>query len=205
MRSGILISAFLATVLIGGTALADRNNDNDNKSTAHARDIKDRVLEKQKEGFGSHSQRTESTKNDSAAQKKFEAKTNHNKHGDNYEQYGKSHSTSVTRSTTKSAKMSKSADKFSKRGENVDSKGKNSSRTGMGAQVGWSAGGKSVRSYVHFVNDKGQVNNQIHGSTATAMKARHVANVLLKTAIGGRPFKIFSWMGSGGDASESLF
>jgi hypothetical protein len=203
MRSGILISAFFATALVGSTALADRNNDSDNRTTAHARDIKDRVLEKQKEGFG-HVQRSESTKSDSAAQKKLEAKTNHNSHGDTYEQYGKSKSTSRTTTTsTKSAKISKGSEKFSKRGENVDSKGKGSSRSSLGTQVGWSAGGKSIRSYVHFVNDKGQVNNNIHGSTATAMKARHVANVLLRTA--GLFGKLFSWQGSGGDNSASLF
>jgi hypothetical protein len=204
MRSGIFISALFATALVGSTALADRNNDYDSRASAHARDIKERVLDKQKEGFG-HVQRSESTKNDSAAQKKLEAKTNHNAHGDTYEQYGKSKSSGATHTTTQSSKATKAADKFSKRGENVDSKGKGSSRSNMGKQVGWSAGGKSIRSYVHSVNDKGELNNQIHGSTASAMKARHVANVLMKTALGGRPFKMFSWQGSGGDASESLF
>jgi Ni/Co efflux regulator RcnB len=205
MRTGLFLSALLATALVGSTALADRNNDNDNKSTSHARDIKERVLEKQKEGFG-HSQRTESTKNDTAAQKKFEAKTSHHAQGDNYEQYGKTSSArSTTTTSSSSSKITKQADRFSKRGGETmsDSKGKTSSRSNMGTQVGWSAGGKSVRSYVHFVNDKGQVNNNIRGNTATAMKARHVANVLLRTA--GIKGKLFNWQGSGGDASESLF
>jgi len=53
------------------------------------------------------------------------------------------------------------------------------------------------------VNDKGEVNNNIHGSTATAMKMRHIANVLLRTA--GIFGKLFDWQGSGGDASDQAF
>jgi hypothetical protein len=205
MRTGIFLSAMLATALVGSTALAERTNDSDNRTTNHAREIKDRVLAQQKEGFG-HAAKSEASRSDRGANKILDQKLDHRSHGDLYENYGKSSkSAPVTRSQTSSGKMTKAPAKLSNKGGEtmVDSKGKGSSRSNMGSQVGWSAGGKSIRSYVHFVNDKGQINNNIHGNTATAMKARHVAQVLLKTA--GIFGKLFNWQGDGGDASESLF
>lgn len=49
MRKGLFLCALLATVMVGGTALAERN-DTDNKPTRGQR-IKEEVLAKQREGF----------------------------------------------------------------------------------------------------------------------------------------------------------
>lgn len=51
MRTGLFLGTLLATALIGGTALADQNNDESNRQSFKAQDIKERVLEKQREGF----------------------------------------------------------------------------------------------------------------------------------------------------------
>lgn len=52
MRTGLFLGTLLATALIGGTALADRNSDDSNQKTySRGQDIKERVLEKQREGF----------------------------------------------------------------------------------------------------------------------------------------------------------
>lgn len=48
MRTGLFFGALLATALFGGTALAERNSDGDNKSD-RGKSIKEQVLEKQKE------------------------------------------------------------------------------------------------------------------------------------------------------------
>jgi len=48
MRNGLFLGALLATLMVGGTALAERN-DTDNKSN-RGHSIKEQVLEKQKEG-----------------------------------------------------------------------------------------------------------------------------------------------------------
>lgn len=55
MRTGLFLGALLATMLVGTTALAERN-DTDARSSK-GRQIKEQVLEKQKEGYGrsSHS------------------------------------------------------------------------------------------------------------------------------------------------------
>jgi len=52
MRNGIFLSALLATVMFGGTALAESHGDYTEK---RAHTIKERVLEKMKEGFGKQS------------------------------------------------------------------------------------------------------------------------------------------------------
>jgi len=51
MRKGLFLGALLATMLVGGTAFADRNDDNDKSSNNRGRSIKEQVLEKQKEGY----------------------------------------------------------------------------------------------------------------------------------------------------------
>jgi len=52
MRTGLFLGALLATTLISGVALADRNSDDSNQKSTRGHDIKERVLEKQREGFG---------------------------------------------------------------------------------------------------------------------------------------------------------
>jgi len=52
MRTGLFLGTLLATALFGGTALADRNSDDSNQKS-RGQDIKERVLEKQRDGFKS--------------------------------------------------------------------------------------------------------------------------------------------------------
>jgi hypothetical protein len=59
MRNGLFLGALLATMMIGGTALAERGSDQDNKPLK-SKSIKERVLEKQKEGFGTKTTLTSS-------------------------------------------------------------------------------------------------------------------------------------------------
>lgn len=54
MRKGLILGALLATMMIGGTAMADRS-DADDRGTRNSRNTKQLVLEKQKEGFGGSS------------------------------------------------------------------------------------------------------------------------------------------------------
>ncbi len=49
MRNGLFLGALLATLMVGGTALAERNETDQKASRGRA--IKEQVLEKQKEGF----------------------------------------------------------------------------------------------------------------------------------------------------------
>ncbi|NUP14249.1 MAG: hypothetical protein HOW73_50080 [Polyangiaceae bacterium] len=58
MRKGLFLGALLATMLVGGTALAERSSDSDNKPS-RGHDIKQQVLEKQKEGLKSRSSRSD--------------------------------------------------------------------------------------------------------------------------------------------------
>jgi len=51
MRTGLFLGTLLATALIGGVALADQSSDDSNYKSHRAQDIKERVLEKQREGF----------------------------------------------------------------------------------------------------------------------------------------------------------
>lgn len=53
MRTGLFLGALLATALVGSTALADQNSDDSNYKSYKGQDIKERVLEKQREGFKS--------------------------------------------------------------------------------------------------------------------------------------------------------
>lgn len=73
MRTGLFFGALLATALIGGTALAERNSDESTQKSNRAQDIKERVLEKQRDGFkASSSSRNDNrvaSKNDKLSQK----------------------------------------------------------------------------------------------------------------------------------------
>jgi hypothetical protein len=52
MRKGLILGALLASVFVAGTALADQYGDDENRGKAsRGQSIKDRVLEKQREGF----------------------------------------------------------------------------------------------------------------------------------------------------------
>lgn len=194
MRSGLIVTAVLASALTASTALADRYED----GTRHANQIRERVLHNEKSGYG-RTEKTQSVRTETMS-KRIETRIIKRDRGEVIDSYGKSHSTS-TRTVSTSSKMTKSP--IQQKEEMADGNKSSKSSSSMGKQVGWSAGGKSVRSYVHFVNDKGEVNNNIHGSTATAMKMRQVANVLLRTA--GIFGKLFNWQGSGADASEQAF
>jgi len=50
MRNGIFLGALLASVFVGGTALADRSDTETNNKPSRVQDIKERVLDKMKEG-----------------------------------------------------------------------------------------------------------------------------------------------------------
>lgn len=227
MRTGLLVSAALATALVSSTALADRTNDYDNKGTSHTREIKERVLENQKEGHVA-TVRTETTRTTSTPNV-VRQKIDHRAQGDVYDQYGKNEpkSTVVTHTATgvaskagvpavlqqkngeemaddtKNAKGSASSYSQQTKGLSAISAETTEKNYGpMGKQIAWTAGGKSVRSFTHFVNDKGQINNNPHGATATAMHARHQMMAVLavvSAAMHGK--KLFNFEGSGGDAS----
>ncbi len=231
MRTGLAISAALASAFFASTALADRTNDYDNKST-HSKEIKERVIDQERQNVPTQSDKT--TKTDvSGAQKVLASKTDHQAKGELYDNYGKSgNATTNSTSTSSSSSKAGQAVALQKSGdEMVDPKSKSDSHLAaapsdgtiflswhqvltnpshqsdaqknygpMGKQIAWTAGGKTVRSFVHTMNDKGQINNNPHGSTATAMHARHQMSAIL--SIVGRPIKLFNWEGSGGDNSE---
>ncbi|MFO0615131.1 MAG: hypothetical protein U0414_21245 [Polyangiaceae bacterium] len=200
MRSGLIVTAALAAALVSSTALAERYSDDGSKGTSHAREIRDRVLHNDKGGYGK-AEKTQAVHTEKVS-KRIESKVLHRDRGEVLDSYGKTNNT-VTRSTTAAGKVSKAPAKFTPKEEMADGSSRSKSSSSNGKQVGWSAGGKSIRSYVHSVNDKGELNNNIHGATASAMKMRNVANVLLRTA--GIFGKLFSWQGSGADASEQAF
>lgn len=62
MRKGLFLSALLATVLVGGTALAERNETDQKPS--RGQQIKEQVLEKQRDGFSKSSTRTQASRQD---------------------------------------------------------------------------------------------------------------------------------------------
>jgi hypothetical protein len=51
MRTGLFLGTLLATALISGAALADQSSDDSNYKSYKGQQIKERVLEKQREGF----------------------------------------------------------------------------------------------------------------------------------------------------------
>lgn len=57
MRKGLFLCALMATAMVGGTALADRS-ESDNKST-RGQQIKEQVLEKQRDGFAKASKQVQ--------------------------------------------------------------------------------------------------------------------------------------------------
>ena len=62
MRNGIFLSALLATVMFGGTALAENYGDNTDKRSTRGHSIKEQVLDKMKEGFGKQSHSSAATR-----------------------------------------------------------------------------------------------------------------------------------------------
>lgn len=54
MRKGLFLSALLASIFVTGAALADRSDDNDSKQRSRSLNIKDQVLERQREARSSH-------------------------------------------------------------------------------------------------------------------------------------------------------
>lgn len=195
MRSGLIVTAALVSALTASTALADRYED----GTRHANQIRDRVLHNEKTGYG-RTEKTQTVRTENVS-RRIEAKVLKRDRGEVIDNYGKSHNGTTTRTVSTTSKITKSP--IQQKEEMADGNKTSKSSSSMGKQVGWSASGKSIRSYVHFVNDKGEVNNNIHGSTAMGMKMRHVAAVLLRTA--GIFGKLFDWQGSGGDNSEQAF
>ncbi len=211
MRPALFLSALLATALFGGTALAERtSDDNSGRHVSNAQDLKERVLHER--GESRTSERTSASRGEHTSSKveRFRAK------GENYEQFGHSGSGATSSASSKGSSASKMlAAKIMpgrSHGDVVDGKSGNSSSSsskGMRATVGstqstWTAGGKNVRSFVHSTNDKGQTNNNIRGATASAMKMRHVAKIIMATAVPNQKVKVFSWTSSGGDG-QSLF
>ena len=212
MRPALFLSALLATALFGGTALAERTNDDSSSSrVSSAQNLKERVL--QERGQNRTAERSSSTttrtERPSSKVERFRTK------GENYEQFGRSsHSGAGSSSASKGSSASKmiAAKLFPGRshGEVLDGHARSSApaskttATVGSTQATWTPGGKNVRSFVHFVNDKGETNNQIHGSTASAMKMRKVAKMIMGTAVHNAHIKIFEWSTAGGDG-QSLF
>jgi hypothetical protein len=64
MRNGIFLSALLATVMFGGTALAENYGDNTDKRSTRGHSIKEQVLEKMKEGFGKQNHSSAASRRD---------------------------------------------------------------------------------------------------------------------------------------------
>lgn len=224
MRPALFLSALLATALIGGTALAERTNDDDHasKRPSSARELKERVLQErgQRHESTTTNDRGMSPTQAAQAQRQFTFKADKFRaKGDVYESYGDKHTSGITNQANDASKqMAKSKlNPGQSKGEQVDgsTRSKNQAVRSSahqkvtykskvdGSQNGWSAGGKSVRSFVHFTNDKGQVNNQIRGATPQAMKIRHVAHTLMKSA-GTGLIKVFAFETAGGDG-QSLF
>ncbi len=210
MRSTLFLSTLFATALFGGTALAERSGDETsaNHHVASARDAKERITH---ESTDKHDTSTSQTTRTEKAPAKVEVAR---PKGDNYEQYGHRPAGAavhtVTTTNPAASKMPANLLPGRSHGDVVDPQGRkrtaapSSIQATVGStQMTWSAGGKSVRSFVHFTNDKGQTNNNIHGSTATAAKMRLCAKIIMGTA-GTGLMHVFSWQTAGGD-SQSLF
>lgn len=203
MRSALFLSALLATALFGGTALAERtSDDSSSRRVSSAQDLKERVLHER--GESRTAERTSSSRSEHTSSKveKFRAK------GENYESFGhRSGGASMPSQASHSSASKAMAGKLlpgRAHGDIVDGQSKSGKASSSGTQVGWSAGSKNVRSFVHQVNDKGEVNNNIRGNTASAMKMRHVAKIIMQTAVRDPRIKVFAWTSAGGDG-QSLF
>ncbi|MBL8742953.1 MAG: hypothetical protein JNK04_17715 [Myxococcales bacterium] len=92
MRTGLFLGTLLATALIGGTALADQSSDDSNYKPYKGQEIKERVLEKQREGFKS----SKSTETSGAKVSMKEARTERSR------PRGEIYGDQATRSTAKS-------------------------------------------------------------------------------------------------------
>lgn len=208
MRSILFVSTLLATALIGSSALAERTGDETStpRNVTNVRELKERIQHDsaEKHATPSEKQRVEKAP---AAVERFRPQ------GDMYDRTGhKVAGGLVTPQSSQTAATSKMPAKLlpgRSHGEVLEPVSRKSSpsnavQTTVGStQMTWSAGGKSVRSFVHFTNDKGQTNNNIHGATATAAKMRLCAKIIMGTA-GAGAFHVFSWQTAGGD-SQSLF
>lgn len=196
MRPALFLSALLATALFGGTALAERTSDDSySRRISSAQDLKERVLHERGE---SRSVERASTRVDhaSARVEKFRAK------GENYEQYGHRSSGAVSTAASHSASSKMLMQKVMptrSHGDIVDGQSKSSRTSGGSVALSTAPGAKNAKSFVHMVNDKGELNNSIRGGTATAMKMRHVAKIIMQTAVQNPHIKVFSWTSAGGD------
>lgn len=208
MRSTLFVSTFLATALLGGTALAERTGDETtSRHVTNVRELKERIVH---ESQGTHETPSTRTERVEKAPVKVE---HYRQKGDLYDHYGKKPATAapaqVAAPVTATTKAPQKLQAARAHGDVIDPVSrKSSSQSSTQATVGstqltWTAGGKNVRSFVHFTNDKGQTNNDIHGATASAEKMRLCAKILMGTA-GAGLFHVFSWQTAGGD-SQSLF
>lgn len=206
MRKGLFFSALLATTLIGGSAMADRSNDDD-KSHSKS-ELKQRVLEKQRERPASNVRTVET--------KGVKSLTKINKtggRGEQHEDYGRVNGGSASVKTTTSNRTN-SANRLSQmnrtKGELADqgAEGRSSARgrkadsnKGKVARLSSSPAAKDVRSGVHMKNDKGEINNNIRGNTPMAQKLRLQARTWI---VPGR-VKVFSWEYNGAETASSFY
>jgi hypothetical protein len=213
MRTGLFISAFLATCTFGGLALADQNNDNDKQT--RGRDIKQMVLEKARENRASRNvdrndglTPSERARQAKMIQNKFRAK------GDLVDQYEKSYTKNgglgarTTVAKTNKSSRNPIAERLRAKGDAIESGHRNAARgekskykRGNQVEPAWTPGLKSTTTTgVYFKNDRGQVQNNIRGATATARKIQHQAQAILKSAVRNSKIKMFEWATSGGDS-----
>lgn len=205
MRKGLFFSALLATTLIGGSAMADRSNDDD-KSHSKS-ELKQRVLEKQRERPASEV-RTVDTKG-------VKSLTKINKtggRGEQYEDYARVNGGSASVKTTSNrsnsanrlAQMNRTKGELADQGAEGHSSArgrKSDSNKGKVARLSSSPAAKDVRSGVHMKNDKGEINNNIRGNTPMAQKLRLQARTWIQP---GR-VKVFSWDYNGAETASSFF
>jgi hypothetical protein len=212
MRTTLFLSTLLATALFGGSALAERTSDDTVKThAASPRELKEQIVRDSQQKH-----EDPSTKNENVAGQKAPAQLQPSRaKGDTYDHYGQTRSGNSTpnvatnNTNQKAQKAPLSMQPGRAHGDTVDpaSTKRPTSTNGYKATVGstqftWTAGSKNVRSFVHFTNDKGQTNNNIHGATASAEKMRTVAGMIMGTA--GLALCHMSWQTTGGDAM-SLF
>ena len=214
MRPALFLSALLATALFGGTALAERtNDDSSSQHSSTAQNLKERVLQERGQNrTAEHSSRSTATRAERPSSKVEHFRTK----GENYEQFGRSShsgggSSAASHGSSGSKMMASKLFPGRSHGEVIDGNARSSAPASKGtrATVGstlatWTPGGKNVRSFTHSVNDKGETNNQIHGNTASAMKMRKMAKIIMKTAVHNPHIKLFEWSTAGGDG-QSLF
>jgi hypothetical protein len=208
MRSTLFVSTLLASALFAGSALADRTGDDSasRPRPTNVRELKERIVH---ESTDKHE--TAATKQ--ATEKAPVSVEQHRQKGDLYDHYGQKPATAPAQVAAPVSSTQKAPQKLllpgRSHGDVIDpvskkSHAQSSTQATVGStQLTWSAGAKNVRSFVHFTNDKGQTNNNIHGATASAEKMRLCAKVIMGTA-GAGMLHVFSWQTAGGD-NQSLF